>query len=246
MTRRRPMSSTIAIFTIDELRAFRLSDVHQVSGIPVADIDYHELPDGTTPQKRLVEHVRTLYFKPNLQEPEPFRVLNHLGITYESYKLALTDDLLNAVFGTKLTPDVQTGLNDNTNSGYLSGAGLTARFGSAAIPGQYWIRSGVAGFEPDAPQHFYLPERYTDPFDEETTLKFDSHDLFVESSTDPVGNTVAVEKFDFRVLAPREIRDINDNLSEVVFDVLGMPAAMALKGKGNEGDNLDGLQRCAD
>ena len=94
-------------------------------------------------------------------------------------------------------------------------------------------------FEPDAPQHFYLPERYTDPFDKVTTLKFDSHDLFVESSTDPVENTVTVENFDFRVLAPREIRDINDNLSEVVFDVVGMPAAMALKGKGNEGDNLN-------
>jgi RHS repeat-associated protein len=204
-------------------------------------MDYHELPNGTTPQKRLVEHVRTLYFKPNLQEPEPFQTLNHLGITYETYKLALTDDLLNAVLGAKLTADVQADLNDHTRSGYLSGAGLATAFESAAIPGQYWIRSGFAGCEPDAPQHFYLPERYTDPFNEVTTLKFDNHDLFVESSTDPVGNTVAVQEFDFRVLAPREIRDINDNLSEVIFDVLGMPSAMALKGKGNEGDNLNGL-----
>jgi RHS repeat-associated protein len=227
-------------FTMDELRAFRLSDVHQVSGTPVADIDYHKLPNGTMPQKRLVEHVRTLYFKANLQEPEPFRTLNHLGITYETYKLALTGDLLNAVFGTKLTPDVQTGLDDHTISGYLSGVGLTMRFGSDATAGQYWIRSGVAGFEPDAPQHFYLPERYTNPFDEEIKLKY-SHDLFVESSTDPVGNTVAVQKFDFRVLAPREIKDINENLSEVRFDVLGMPTAMAVKGKGNEGDNVDGF-----
>ena len=37
------------------------------------------------------------------------------------------------------------------------------------------------------------------------------------------------------------MQDINDNLSEVVFDVLGLPAAMAVKGKGAEGDNLTGF-----
>jgi hypothetical protein len=42
------------------------------------------------------------------------------------------------------------------------------------------------------------------------------------------------------VLAPREMKDINDNLSEVYFDVLGLPTAMAVKGKGTEGDSLTG------
>ena len=37
------------------------------------------------------------------------------------------------------------------------------------------------------------------------------------------------------------MKDINDNLSEVFFDVLGLPTAMAVKGKGTEGDNLTGF-----
>ncbi|MBK7410064.1 MAG: hypothetical protein IPJ40_19635 [Saprospirales bacterium] len=37
------------------------------------------------------------------------------------------------------------------------------------------------------------------------------------------------------------MKDINDNLSEVAFDILGMPAAVAAKGKGNEGDQLSGV-----
>src|SRR4029453_9072447 len=106
---------------------------------------------------------------------------------------------------------------------------------------QYWIRSGIAGFANDAAQHFYLPEHYTDPFDNVTTLEYDPRDLFVKSSTDPMGNTTAVIQFDFRVLAPREMKDINHNLSEVFFDVLGLPSAMAVKGKGNEGDHLTGF-----
>jgi hypothetical protein len=31
------------------------------------------------------------------------------------------------------------------------------------------MRSGVAGFADDAAEHFYLPERYTDPFGNTTT-----------------------------------------------------------------------------
>jgi hypothetical protein len=114
-------------FAIDELRAFRLSDVHQTAGKVVEDIDYHEIPSGTMAQKRIVEHVRTLYFKSNLQDPEPFGILNHLGIAYETYKLALTEALLSAVFSAKLTGDVRTTLADTSVSGYLSGSRLGCR-----------------------------------------------------------------------------------------------------------------------
>ena len=46
-------------------------------------------------------------------------------------------------------------LNDPASSGYLSGAKLVTRFASvpaAELTGQYWIRSGIAGFANDAAQ----------------------------------------------------------------------------------------------
>lgn len=132
-------------------------------------------------------------------------------------------------------------LNNPTVSGYLSGPVLAGRFKDIDTTGQYWIRSGIAGFAPDAAHHFYLPERYTDPFGNVTTLEYDPRDLFIASSTDAMTNTTRVMQFDFRVLAPREMKDINDNLSEVYFDVLGLPTAMAVKGKGAEGDSLTGF-----
>ncbi len=242
-------------FTIDELRAFQLSLVHQKSGTPVTDIPYHQVLNRTIPEKRLVEHARTLFFNENLIDPLPFEQHGRLGLTYEVYKLALTDTLLDAVFkdstginkldetidGTTTARDT---LIDATVSGYLSGAKLAALF--AEIPtielaGQYWIRSGIAGFASDAAQHYYLPERYTDPFGNITTLEYDPRDLFVASSTDMLQNKTEITRFDFRVLAPHEMKDINDNLSEVFFDVLGLPTAMALKGNGTEGDNLTGF-----
>jgi RHS repeat-associated protein len=221
-------------FAIDELRGLRLSLVHQATGTPVPEIPYHQLADGTSAQKRLVEHARTLFFDDAPAVPSAalsLGQLGRLGLPFETYKLALTNDLLSTVFGNKLTSDVLARLDDATTSGYLK----------SANDGQYWIRSGIAGFAADAAQHFYLPERFTDAFGHSTTIDYDARDLMVASTTDALGNTTGVQRFDFRVLAPAEMRDINGNLSEVFFDVLGLPAAMVVKGKGNEGDTLAGF-----
>ena len=245
-----PDSRDNRYFSIDELRRFRLSLVYQPDSdnelIPVSEIPYHHLAVGNTPEKRLVEQARMLFFKDDvaiLTDPLPLGHLGRLGLPYETYKLALTEDLLGAVFGDKLTADVRAQLGDASVSGYLTGVTLAARFPGADTAGQFWIRSGIAGFAPDAAQHFYLPERYTDPFGNVTTLEYDPRDLFIASSTDALGNTTRVTRFDFRVLAPQEMQDSNDNLSEVFFDVLGLPTAMVVKGKGNgtEGDHLTGF-----
>ena len=236
----------LSYFTLEELRSFHLSDAHQAAteGTPVAEIAYHQLPHRTTPpipQKRCVEHVRMLFFNEALDGPTDFGSLGQHGLLYETYTLALTDDLLNAILTDKLTTDVHSKLDNASISGYFNGVELADRFRGLHTTGQYWQRSGVAGFAPDAAAHFYLPERYTDAFGNTTVLEYDPLDLFIQSSRDALGNTTRVMQFDYRVLAPREIRDINGNLSEAVFDALGLPTAMAVKGKGAEADNLEGF-----
>jgi len=240
-------------FELAELRRLELSSRYPSLGlaplVPVAPLLYHQLPSDNTPHMRLVEHGRTLFLQDDLAAPLPLGTLGKLGLAYEQYKLALTDQLLDAVFndaaGNKLDaamPDggtVRDRLGNWQASGYFSGAALVQAFGPQAN-GEYWQRSGVAGFAADAAQHFYLPERYQDAFDNITTLQYDNqYDLHIQSSTDAYGNKTVLKRFDFRVLAPAEMQDANGNLSEVAFDILGMPTAMALKGKGTEADNLD-------
>ena len=237
-------------FSLDDLKAFALSDtLPGQGGETVVSLAYHAQPTGDRERahKRIVEWVRTLYFKDDLSGPLDFGQPSRLGLTYETYKLALTSDLLNAVFGAKLTADVLTMLNTATISGYIPGTALSPSFTN-----QWWMRSGVAGFASDAARHFYLPEEYTDPFNNKTTLKYDELDLFIQSSTDAKGNTSGVwiapavtdnpltgkPRFDYRVLAPKEMVDINGNRTEVYFDILGMVVASAIKGKGQEADSL--------
>jgi len=233
-------------FSLDDLRAFKLSDSLPEQGSkPVAKLEYHEQPLDETVHKRIVEWVRMLYFKDDLSGPNPFSQYAWLGLPYETYKVALTRNLLDAVFGAKLTADVITILNTSIRSGYIPGTVL-----DAALNNQYWMRSGVAGFATDAKDHFYLPERYTDPFSNTTELEYDVRDLFIQRSTDAMGNITAIAdddqgkpRFDYRVLAPLEMVDMNGNHSEAYFDILGMVVASAIKGKkvgGHwQGDNLD-------
>lgn len=232
-------------FDLNDLRGYALSDTLPNQGPrPVNTIEYHELPSLNIQQKRKVEHVLTLFFDEDLKTPLAHGQLNHLGLNYETYKLALTELLLKTVLGDKFDSAVQDALDTPSACGYWPGENL---FGAAG-EGQWWQRSGVAGFADDAADHFYLPERYTDAFGNKTTLSYDGkYDLFIQSSTDALGNQTGIfvdpqlgVRFDYRVLAPIETEDINGNRREVWFDVLGNVVAAALKGKGDEGDNLNG------
>jgi RHS repeat-associated protein len=237
-------------FSIDELRAYCLSERYQESGKPVGALQCHEQPDrsGDPPpaQKRLVEHVRTLYFDDASGTPaKPLAFGQHgpRGLKYEDYKLALTDTLLTAVFGAKLAETMGGSsaiqkLASATRSGYLSGSNLADRFKPLDTTGQYWMRSGVACFAADAAKHFFLPERYEDSFGNVTEIAFDSRDLYIESTKDARANETQVVEFDFRTLTPRVMQDTNGNVTRAAFDVLGMPVAVALE---SGGDTIAGL-----
>jgi RHS repeat-associated protein len=234
-------------FTLEEMRRLNLSDKYPSLAqagdqVLVQRIDYEVLPKNTIPERRIVEHVRMLFFNENLNDPLPFGDHGRLGLPFENYKLAMTQTLLEKIIGReRLAGEAQRELSDPNVSGYLSGTDLANRFGGLETAGQYWVRSGIMGFNTNASSHFYLPEKYDDPFGNTTLLEFDPYDLFPKSSKDALGNTTSVEAFDFRVMAPTRLKDINGNFSEVVFDTLGLPAATAVMGKDNEGDNLIGF-----
>ena len=65
--------------------------------------------------------------------------------------------------------------------------------------------------------------------------------FLLEETEDALGNKSTVDLFNFRTLTPQRMKDPNHNLSEVITDELGLVKAMALFGKGNEADDLIGL-----
>ncbi len=109
----------------------------------------------------------------------------------------------------------------------------------------FWWNQGLSESYLDGSQ-FYLPKATTDPYGNATTYEYDTYCLMTVKVKDALNNQTVVEKIDYHLLHPQKIRDINDNITEVLFDPLGMVVATSHYGQENGQDvgfmPLDGYQ----
>lgn len=202
-------------------------------------LEYQQLdtnPASGTPHKRLIEQVSTLYRANNLTSALPLHKLESLALPFESYQLAYTPNLLTGIYGGKVDAPLM----------------LEGQFTQFGGDENWWIRSGTIHYIDatenalDAQNRFYVPVSYIDPFGAQSKVRYYSdYFLFIEEIEDAVGNTQKVEQFNFRTLSPRRMQDANGNFSEVLVDELGLVKALAVFGKGNEADDLEGLSESA-
>ena len=200
-----------------------------------AEVLYHQKdaePSPGSSQKRLIEHVRTLFYNDQLIGPLLPDQLGPKGIPFESYQLAYTPALITDIFDTRDNEDLMR----------------EGKF--MQMDGNWWIRSGTTQFIEEgtetvleAQDRFYAPISFTDPYGAKTTVTYDdgNYFLFIKETEDALGNKTEVENFNFRTLSPTRMIDINNNISEVMVDELGLVKAMALFGKGSEADDFMGL-----
>lgn len=203
-------------------------------------LEFEQPPHNGMLEKRLIRDHRTLYAKdanPNL--PLPLGVLQPLGLTYESYGLALTPSLLSALYGSRVTNAMLS------EGAYVNGDNYVASgwFPSSDVAGRWWSRVGTVQYPANPEQHFYLPTQYTDAFGNPSQVRYYStYHLLIDRVTDPLGNQTTVDAFDFRLLAPVRSTDINNNVTEVSIDIFGLVVGLAIEGKAAEADNLTGFQ----
>ncbi len=204
-----------------------------------AVIDPVDEPDGTTPQRRLVQQQRTLYRSDDLTALAPVGTSGRLALPGVTLRLALTPSVLDGV----LTRDATVLVGDR--------AMLTSAAGLVEADGNWWIPSSRTFYDiaadpavelATARAHFFMPRRTVDPFGQTTTVTLEPAELFAGQSVDPLGNTVTAT-FDYRVLQPVSVVDANGNRSSVIHDALGLVAATALAGKDGQGigDSLAGV-----
>ena len=214
-----------------------------------APLAYEATPSGGL-QKRLIEHVRTLYRKDDLSGPLPLAQLASLRLPFETYRLAFTPGLVTQVYGSRVTGAMLT------NEG---------RYVRSEGDKNWWVPSGRVFYSPNtddtpaqeldhARRHFFLSRRFRDPFGQMTSVRHDDHDLLLLESEDPLHNKVTAgerdqqgnvtNKNDYRVLQPSLLTDPNGNRSALAFDALGLAVGTATSGKAgqNAGDSLDGFE----
>ena len=225
------------------------------------EIPYEQKADGTSRQKRLIEHVRALYRKDDLTALLPPGEIQPLALPGESYKLAFTPGLIAQVFrrdgqALLLDPAEVLGGQGADQGGYVDLEG----------DGHWWIPSGRMFYSPDpddtpaqeldeARAHFFFPRRFQDPFGYSTTVTYDDYDLLLLETEDALGNRVTAgerdiagniirQGNDYRVLQPWLVSDANRNRQADAFDALGFVAGRAMMGKPEEnlGDSLDDFE----
>jgi RHS repeat-associated protein len=213
-------------------------------------------------QRRLVEHQRTYYLTDDLAACLPLGQLQSLALPCQAYQLALTPSLIQQVYGSlpadAITDDILTQECRYTH---------TPEAGDV----DWWVPSGRIHYSPtpdDAPaaeleyasRHFFLPQRYRNPFHTETLstevfVSYDAHDLLLQETRDPLNNRVTVGERqridpqhelgatpsqpsalarhgnDYRTLQATLVMDPNGNRAQVVVDALGMVMGTAVMGK---------------
>ncbi len=192
------------------------------------ETDYTDVPVGTG-KKRLLSQSRVLFYNNEANAKLLPGTIESLAISYESYTLAYTPGMLSLHYGTRVTA---TMLDE---AGYVDIDG----------DGRQWLPSGVAVY-PSPGTNFYTPERFKDPWDNYTDIEYwNDYWLLPELVQDAKANLSQVLEYDWRTLQPLRMKDRNDNISEMCYDILGFPVAMAIRGKElpapQEGDSLDGL-----
>lgn len=235
-------------FTLDEML---------IATAGAVTISYETAPTNGVLQKRLIEHVRTIYRRNDLDGPLALGQLESLALPHQVYKQAFTPGLLTSVFGARVTDSI---LADEGH--YVHSEG----------DANWWIASGEIFYSTNsadtpaqelahARANFFLPHRYRTQFhtnlvNTETVIQYDAYHLLLLDSRDALNNRITVgerdaagnitsQGNDYRVLQPFLIMDPNRNRALVSFDALGMVAGSAVMGKPApapiEGDSLAGF-----
>lgn len=189
------------------------------------DIAYEVIADHTNPQKRLLARGCSL-FRDNSLAALPLGTWDTLGLSFESYRLAFTPEVVSTYYAGHIADA------DFTKAGYVHFNG----------DHNWWIPSGTAVYPSNPADHFYLPVGMKDGLGLQTIATFDQYDLLTErvQVTGAAWTEVRVVN-DYRALSPVMLTDFNQNRSAVEIDALGLVVKSALMGKAGagEGDTLD-------
>lgn len=195
--------------------------------IPATAIDYNVMPDGTL-QKRLVDWSRLQFRGNDGVSVLPFGTMQSKALLHRTFKAAFNQSQLTAIYTPKISfANLNNALLDPLKGGYTF------------ADNYYWVPSALPQYDNT---HFFLPVSYTDAFGNTTQIQYDNnYRLFIEKITDALNNEMLVKKFNYRILQPYQLQDLNDNLSAVRFDELGIAVKTFMIGKKgiDAGDQFD-------
>lgn len=170
------------------------------------------LPDGGNTIARLMDWNRTYFWNDAQTDVLPLGQSGNLVLAHHEETACFNDSLINKIYGGKVTNAM---LSDEDEGNYVLSDGC------------WWQRTAVNHFAGLA--EFYSLEQVEKRPGVFTSYEYDGYFLCVVEITDPLGNKSSGE-IDYNIVEPHRLIDVNDNVSEVLYDTLGVPVVTSHQG----------------
>ena len=167
---------------------------------------------------RLLTWQRHYYWSPEQEKSLPLGEVSPEALLYQTEVAEFDKEQVQEAFTSALNQDQLENLL-STEGGYQ-------------LKENYWWNPGLTQTYNSADK-FFLPKATIDPFGNATTYDYDAYNLLTVKVTDALSNEMVVEKVDYQTLQTQRIRDINQNISEVLFDPMGMVVVTSFYGTEN-------------
>jgi RHS repeat-associated protein len=190
----------------------------QLTGALASSLAFHEAPGGAAPQARLIAMRRNIFWDDALTAALPAGQVGTVTLLHHEERAMLPDAAVGAAFGGRVTGALLSGDGHYRNA-----------------DGHWWAEETSYRYH-GAPAFYRLAEE-TNPGGNRQTLTFDAHSLLVTAVEDVFGNRIESTP-DYQVLASSQVKDANDNISETLYDPLGVTAVTSVRGQqlGSDGN----------
>lgn len=163
----------------------------------------------------LLSWLRHYYWSPELEKSLPLGEVTPEVLLYKTEVAEFDKEQVQEAFSSALNQEILEDLL-STDGGYQ-------------LKENYWWNPGLTQTYNKA-DNFFLPQATIDPFGNASIYEYDSYHLLTVKVTDALNNQIVVEKVDYQTLQAQRIRDINQNISEVLFDPMGMVTVTSFYG----------------
>lgn len=192
---------------------------------------------GESLQSRLLSWKRNYYWDEKQNDVLGLYYITKRALLHHSEKAVFSKQQINDIFADKVTADMLADKNDG--GGYVEAREIDGDFDLA---NRFWWNPGIVQhyqkYDKANQKRFYLPTSSIDPFGAETIVSYDDYNLVPLQVKDAVNNVTKAD-IDYVVLQPHKMTDMNDNISEVKFDPLGMVYVTSIYGTENGEDKGD-------
>ncbi len=170
------------------------------------------LPENGNTKARLIGWNKTYFWNDSQSDVLPLGQTGKIVLAHHEETACFNNALINQAFNGKVTNAM---LTDSDEGDYL------------LKDGYWWQRTAVNYFNGQA--GFYSLQKVEKQSGEFTTYGYDDHFLSIIEITDPFGSKTK-GKMDYNIVEPYRLIDANDNISEVLYDALGVPIVTSYQG----------------